>query len=246
VTYQRDIGFHTTAEAAYVGIVGVHRRRSQDVNRPKNNLYLLADPSRMFNGNAIPTTCSAPSIPGMGTIQKWFDAKDGYTVNNNILRYNSLQLNVQRRLNRGLQMGLAYTEARGMAGQGIRRTSWMPILRGTEQTAVLGTDEQQSQAQPGGELQLPHPECDAGHASGEWLLGDWQISGVTKFLSGAATQPSCGTNNSGIANTNPRSRRARRSPVVHGRAGVQCDRDPNLAKKISCTSTRGPSPCRSR
>ena len=46
------------------------------------------------------------------------DSEDGYTVNNNTLRYNAMQMNVQRRLNRGLQMGLAYTLAKGVGWTG--------------------------------------------------------------------------------------------------------------------------------
>jgi hypothetical protein len=49
------------------------------------------------------------------------DAKDGNTVNNNILQYNALQLSVQRRLNRGLLAGLAYTRASGWGWTGYNQ-----------------------------------------------------------------------------------------------------------------------------
>ena len=44
VTYQRDIGFSTTAEVAYVGSWTYTGGRTDDINRPVNNVYLLADP----------------------------------------------------------------------------------------------------------------------------------------------------------------------------------------------------------
>ena len=77
-----------------------------DINRPKNNLYLLADPSRMFNGNAISTDLLRTVYPGMGSLNKWLDAKDGNTIDNKLLQYNALEVSVQRRLNRGLEAGL--------------------------------------------------------------------------------------------------------------------------------------------
>jgi hypothetical protein len=35
------------------------------------------------------------------------------------------------------------------------------------------------------------------------VFGNWQVSGVTKFLSGVALTPACTSNNAGIANTDP-------------------------------------------
>ena len=77
MTYQRDIGFSTTAEVAYVGSWTYTGGRTEDINRPVNNLYLLGDPSRMFNGNGLATNLLRTTYPGMGAINKWFDAEDG-------------------------------------------------------------------------------------------------------------------------------------------------------------------------
>ena len=57
----------------------------------------------------------------MGAINQWRDVKDGFTVNNNTLRYNAMQVNVQRRLHQGLQMGLAYTLAKGVGWTGYNQ-----------------------------------------------------------------------------------------------------------------------------
>ena len=159
VTYQRDIGFSTTAEVAYVGSWTYAGGRTEDINRPVNNLYLLADPSRMFNGNALDTNLLRTNYPGMGSINQWIDAKDGDTVNNNTLRYNAMQVNVQRRLNRGLQMGLAYTLAKGEGWTGYNPDFLEADPDGrAEPAASLGADGQQPDAQPGDQLQLHDPE----------------------------------------------------------------------------------------
>ena len=59
----------------------------------------------------------------MGSINKWIDKSDGPNVNAKTLQYNSVQASVQRRLNRGLQMGLAYTLAKGEGW-----TGWNPDI----------------------------------------------------------------------------------------------------------------------
>jgi hypothetical protein len=178
--------------------------RAQDINRPVNTAYLLADPNSLFNGNAKTTNVLRTVYPGMGSIQKWFDEKDGFTVNNNILRYQSMQVNVQRRLNAGLQMGLADTLAKGEGWNGYspeileadpsgalnRLKYWGPTANNRVHNLVVNYSYVIPNALPTTPI-------------AKWILGDWQVAGVTKFLSGAATQPTCTSNNTGIANTNP-------------------------------------------
>ena len=134
VTYQRDIGFNTTAEVAYVGAFTYSGGRT-DGHQPAGQqpVSVLADPSRMFNGNALghATSC-ARTIRAWGAINKWIDQSDGDTVNAQTLRYNSMQLSVQRRLNRGLQMGLAYTLAKGEGWNG-----WNPDVLEADPTGEL-------------------------------------------------------------------------------------------------------------
>lgn len=66
----------------------------------------------------------------------------------------------------------------------------------------------------------------------KWILGDWQVSGVTKYLSGTATQPSCTTNNPGIANTNPTlTPGATFACMLTGEPIFEVARDPNLPEE---------------
>jgi hypothetical protein len=233
VTYQRDVGFNTTAEVAYVGAFTFTGGRTEDINRPVNNLYLLSDPSRMFNGNALATNLLRTNYPGMGSISRWMDQKDGNTVNNNTLRYNAFQLNLQRRLNRGLQMGLAYTLARGEGW-----TGWNPDILEADPTGELNrifffgpTDDNRTHNLVlNYSYMIPNPMPNTPIA--RWILGDWQISGVTKYLSGQATQPSCSTNNTGIANTNPTLTPGVTARCVYtGEPIFEVTRDPNLPEE---------------
>ena len=172
----------------------------------------------------------------MGSINKWIDARAGYTVNNNILQYNAMQLNVQRRLNRGLQMGLAYTLASGLGWTGYlpdlleadpsgelnRIWYWGPTSNNRKHNLVLNYSYYIPNALPSTPV-------------AKWIVGDWQVSGVTKFLSGQATQPSCSTNNPGIANTNPTLTPLPNNTNAHcmytGEPIFQVNRDPNLAEE---------------
>ena len=233
VAYQRDIGFSTTAEVAYVGSWTYTGGRTEDINRPVNNVYLLADPSRMFNGNGLDTNFLRTNYPGMGSINQWRDAKDGYTVNNNTLRYNAMQVNVQRRLNRGLQMGLAYTLAKGVGWTGYnpdyleadptgelnKLRLWGPTANDRTHNLVINYS-----------YVMPNPT--PGVAVLNAILGDWMVSGVTKYLSGAATQPSCTTTTPGIANTNPTLTPGATAACVYtGEPVFDVTRDPNLPEE---------------
>jgi hypothetical protein len=139
----------------------------------------------------------------MGQITKWHDATD-YELNRKVLEYNSMQVSVQRRLNRGLQMGMAYTLAKGDGWTGFspdimeadptgelnRLRFWGPTPNNRPHNLVVNYS-----------YQIPNPTPETPVVT--WILRDWQVSGLTKFLSGQATQPACSTTAAGVSNTNP-------------------------------------------
>jgi hypothetical protein len=233
VTYQREVGFRTTAEIAYVGSWTYAGGRTEDINRPVNNVYLLADPSRMFNGNGLPTDLLRTNYPGMGAINQWRDASDGYTTNNNTLRYNAMQLNVQRRMSQGLQMGLAYTLARGVGWTGYnpdyleadpsgelnKLRLWGPTANDRTHNLVINYS-----------YLVPNPTPNVSVL--KWILNDWMVAGITKYLSGSATQPTCTTTTAGIANTNPTLTPGATAACVYtGEPVFEVTRDPNLPEE---------------
>jgi hypothetical protein len=168
----------------------------------------------MFNGNALDTDLLRTVYPGMGRIDKWVDKSSGDTVNETLLQYNALQVSVQRRLNRGLQMGLAYTLAKGEGW-----TGWSPDILEADPSGALNrqyywgptSNNRTHNLNLNYSYMIPAPNIPVAR----WILGDWQVSGVTRYLSGTATQPTCTTTNSGIANTNPTL-----TPLPGGRGGI--------------------------
>ena len=194
VAFQRDIGFNTVVEAAYVGNFTNDDQRTQNMNSVP--LYAYGDPANLFNNNAISANFLRTRWPGMGNMNEVF-------LDMESLRYHSLQLNAQRRLTRGLQMGAAYTLAKGEGMQGydeytdalggeeaLRARYWGPTNVDRTHNLVVNYS-----------YEIPTILPDNRIVSA--LLGDWQVSGVTKFLSGTVVNPTCTSNNGGVNNSDP-------------------------------------------
>jgi hypothetical protein len=63
-----------------------------------------------------------------------------------------------------------------------------------------------------------------------WLVSDWQVSGVTRFMSGQATQPNCSTTAPGINNTNPTLTPGVTARCVFTGEPLYIDQDKNLPR----------------
>lgn len=194
VAYQRDIGFNTTAEAAYVGNFTKDSTRTYTIDVLPLNVF--ADPRNQFNQAALSQNYLFSMFPGMGQITD-------FTNDLETLRYHAAQFSVQRRLSRGLQMGMAYTLSKGMGMQG-----WDPYTADSGLTMNWGGESVR-----GGPDALKRrywgptnvdrrhnltvnytyivPEFTRGGALMRTALSNWQVSGVTKFLSGTAVNPNC-------------------------------------------------------
>jgi hypothetical protein len=206
VAFQRDIGFNTTAEIAWVGNFGRHMYRIKDANNIAP--YAYANPANLFNNEPIAQHFLRRDYPGMGTIRY-------LTTDEDTLNYNAMQLSVQRRLNRGLQMGMAYTlsKSEGMQGydwateelfgeQGLRdRYYGPPSVTESQTTNITGVtrSDRRHVLVLHYSYEIPTPNVSLlKHA-----FGGWEASGVTQFTSGNPLDPICGTNLSGVANTDP-------------------------------------------
>ena len=98
IAFQRDIGFRTVAEIAYVGNFTRNHGRTVDVNRLP--LYVYGNPANLVNNapvnaNSLRAGVWAVSRHGLGRCSTFPD------LYSETLRYNALQLQVQRRLSQG-------------------------------------------------------------------------------------------------------------------------------------------------
>jgi len=161
---QQQILPGTVAEVAYVGAVGRHLLGERDINQP--TLQARA---------ANPTAYVTAVVPYLG--YSWFaDRLPEYMSN-----YNSLQVSAQHR-GHGLTLGLAYTWGRSLTNQSNDRDT------GTYDTYNVGLDYGPSSLnQPQTfvanyvyELPFFHEQ----HGLTGHVLGGWQLSGITQYLSG--------------------------------------------------------------
>ena len=198
LAFQRDIGFNTVAEIAYVGNFTEESGRTVDQNRLP--LYVYGNPNNLVNNAPIGASALRQvygKYPGLGTVNVL--VPDLYAE---ILRYNALQLQIQRRLSNGLQMGMSYTLAKGEGYQGydaytdeiggkdaIRARYWGPTPNDRRHNLVIN-------------YSYIIPELTNVPVAKQ-LLSNWQVSGVARWLTGQAVTPTCQSNNPGIENTNP-------------------------------------------
>jgi hypothetical protein len=202
VAIQRDLGFNTVAEVAYVTNIGRHFWRSKTLNNIP--VYAYGNPANLFNGEAFNSSVSnvlRRDYQGVGELRYLSTDED-------VLNYNALQVSVQRRLTKGLQMGMAYSlsKAQGVKGwdfvteelggkQGLRDRYYGPPSASQEQDRrhILTVNYS---------YQIPNPTPNSPVLGA--LLGNWEASGVMQYLTGNALDPVCNNGSqSGVARTDP-------------------------------------------
>jgi hypothetical protein len=198
VAFQRDIGFSTVAEVAWVGNFGRKFWRVKTTNNIEP--YAYANPANLFRNEPISANFLRRDYPGLGQIRY-------LTTDDDILNYNALQVQVSRRLSRGLQMGLAYTlsKAEGLQGwdylteelygkEGIRDRYYGP-------PSVSQTQDRRHVMVVHYSYAIPNPARNVPVL--KFVMHGWEASGVTQFTTGNPLDPSCGTNVGGVAASDP-------------------------------------------
>jgi hypothetical protein len=172
---QRRLAFGMVADAAYVGTFGRHiGQKTQINNLPFGYRYLASslDPTQR-TPQPLPDDFLRP-YQGYGAIP--FLSFDGNSS------YHSVQTSLQRRFSRGLQAGFVYTWSKAMAysdgDQGnvstfVSRREFDYGLATYDRTHVFAANYLWS-IPGGGKGRLRNA-----------VLGGWQISGLTRFQSGA-------------------------------------------------------------
>jgi hypothetical protein len=192
VAFQRDIGFNTVAEVAYVSNIGRKQARSKTINNIPINAYAL--PENLFSTEAIAENFLRRDYPGVGSISY-------LTTDDDILNYNAMQVSVQRRLSKGLQMGLAYTlsKSEGMQGwdfmteelygkQGLRDRYYGPPA-GNPVGVQDGRQDRRHVVVVNYSYMIPNPTPNVTIL--KHVLRDWEASGVSTFMTGSNVNPNC-------------------------------------------------------
>ena len=179
---QRDVGWGTVVDVAYVGSKGRNLLQTKNLNLvpygarfdPAN-----ADPTRP--GNPLPDNFFRP-FPGYGDVN--------FFLNDGVSDYNALQIQANRRFTHGLQFGVAYTYSKSKdytsgneTGTGANMRiptyqdprSWSYGLSSFDQTHVAVVNYTW-------ELPKASSLWDAGIIRA--ICDDWMLSGITAFTSG--------------------------------------------------------------
>jgi hypothetical protein len=182
VGVQRDIGWGTVIDAAYVGSRGHNMLQTR-------NLNIVPYGSRFLPENQDPTRANTPLAdnffrPYPGFANVWFFENSGRTD------YNALQVQANRRFANGLQFGVAYTLSRSRDYTSNNETGTganMQIATYHDPATWnygLSTYDQTHVAVINYTWDLPKASARWNNAFARGLLDNWQISGLTTLASG--------------------------------------------------------------
>jgi hypothetical protein len=185
---QRDMGFGTVLDVAYVGALGRHLYWNRNYNSiPYGADYVAANSDPTRPGNPLP-----PAFLYQFTGYSNITALEPASSSN----YHSLQVSGNRRFARGLQFGFAWTWSKAMefAGNTLSKTigGTLPVngtvsyllpphvrnygLSAFDRTHVVKIN-----------YLYDFPNMNGGSKAVRSIVNNWELSGITTFQSGAPT-----------------------------------------------------------
>lgn len=178
-SYEREIGFNTVVDIGYVGRRGLHNIREKNINQaPLNSTY----ENPKVNVNAM-----RPFL-GYGPIRRTYDDAN--------MRYNGLQIGVNRRFSQGFSYGMAYTYSKCMDDGSDKKDLvpdstnakyvWGPCTSDTRHLMVLNTI-----------YELPLFKSGSNRAL-RTIAGGWQVTFVAQLQTGAPTTVASGDDFAGV------------------------------------------------
>ncbi len=175
---QQDVGWATVVNVSYVGNVGRHLQQSRNINTVPYG-------ARFLPQNLDPQN---PSTPLNDNFFRPYPGWGGITYNEfaGTSNYNSLQATANRRFNKGVSLGLAYTWSKAMTyadsdGDGVAMYRPIRIWNygkavGFDQTHMLILNYNWDLPKASAKI-MPNK-------AGRFLMDGWQLSGITTFASG--------------------------------------------------------------
>jgi hypothetical protein len=181
---QRELGFHTVVDVAYAGGLGRHLIYARNINPIP--MFARFDPANndATTNSPLQDNFLRPYLGQSNINVRGFGATSSY---------NALQLSVNRRMSKGLQYGMSYTFSKSLginAGDfdavspyfDMRSRNYGPLSYDIPHVLVLNYA-----------WELPNPANRWKNKALDLVCGNWQISGITTFLSGTPFLPSIST-----------------------------------------------------
>ena len=185
---QRDIGWGTVIDIAYVGSFGRHLGENTQLNLVPPGAQFLPKNQNPQTGTPLNDNFFRP-YPGYGNIpQQIFEGNSSY---------HSLQVQAHRRFAKGMQFGVVYTHSKAMDyAEGDSTTSAAVasyVDRATYSYGVAGYDRPDIFT-----FHFLYDVPKLSHVIRNKFVGaifdGWQISDITSFISGKPSTISMGTN----------------------------------------------------
>jgi hypothetical protein len=189
---QRDVGFGTVVDVAYVGALGRHLQMRQDLNTvPYGANFLPANQDPTAKACSTPGCARLPTnffVPyaGYGSVR--------YFVHNSNSSYHSLQVQANRRMAKGLQYGVAFTYSKAMDyGDGAEEDS-LPIYQPRQSIYGLAGHDRPFILTFNWLWDVPRGSRLWNTVVARALLDGWHLSGIASMISGAPSSVSFSTN----------------------------------------------------
>ena len=196
-TIQRDIGFGTVVDLAYVGTFNRHAQTTLELNPVPKGAY--ADPANLYNNTELNPNLLRSKYPGMGSVTYYFDGLSS-------VNYHALQVQAQHRLSHGLQFGFAFSWSKtlGTCGQFVNTADGCSIgdpYRNWRDNyyGPLGWDRKYVSS-----LNFTYRLPGVRQTSfAKHIFNNWTLSGIAVYQTGAPVTPECSSLSAGPANSDP-------------------------------------------
>jgi hypothetical protein len=177
---QRDIGWHTVLDVAYFGSTTHHILQSWNFNAlPAGVRFLPSSQDPTAPGKPLPDVFLRP-ITGFGDILVSGPATTS--------RYDSLQVQGNRRFVRGIELVGTFTYAGGTSN-GWRQNNPLPSSAARSRNALV----QQLVLNLSYVVDVPHGSRLIKVPASKWILDNWQLSGITTLANGVVSDVSLST-----------------------------------------------------
>ena len=171
-------------DVAYVGSAAYHLIAGKDLNPiPIGGHFNPAFQDPAAPGKPLGDNFLRPYY-GWGTVTTLTNA---YNSN-----YHSLQINAQRRFARGMQVGVAYTFSKALDVADGDTSNVSPYFAPRFRNYGRAAFDRPQQFVANYVYDLPRLGTKMNFRPAKWVLDNWEISGVTSFISGTPFTPSLG------------------------------------------------------
>ena len=177
---QRELGFKTVLEVAYVGSVGRHLLQERNLNALPYGTRFLPSSLDTTTNRPLPDQFLVPYKGYSGTIQL-----DEFASTSN---YNSMQVQVNRRFAKGLTFGGTWTWSKSMDFVSNDFAFVAAILDSRVWNYGRSDFDRTHIVQINWTWDVPGPAKFLSHATAKKVVGavtdHWQLSGIASFISG--------------------------------------------------------------